>query len=88
MNSERTGDFKVHKGADNQPAPETRKEGRNDNAERKRIKALFWNVAELEKKDKETWEYLEKFDIINPTETWMEGKRWDKLKKSIPKGYR
>lgn len=37
----------------------------------KKSKNLFWNVAGLENKCEETWEYLESFDKLGLTETWM-----------------
>ena len=34
-----------------------------------KVKIMFWNVAGIDSKDTEVWEYLEKFDFIGLTET-------------------
>jgi len=47
-------------------------------------KLIFWNVAGVIKKDEEFWRYVKGFDFISLTETWMEGKGWDKLKDWLP----
>lgn len=47
------------------------------------IKIGFWNVAGLVNKDEDFWEYIEDFDIIGLTETWMEEKQWNLLKDKL-----
>lgn len=51
------------------------------------IKICFWNVAGLVNKCEETWRYLENFDILGLTETWVEEERWQKLKENLPKEF-
>jgi len=48
---------------------------------------VFWNIADLKKKEKEFWTYLERFDVIGLCETWMEEKDWEKKKKDLPKEF-
>lgn len=44
----------------------------------------FWNVAGLLNKDRQFWKYIEKFDAIGLTETWVDGKQWERLKEKLP----
>lgn len=39
------------------------------------------------KKCKETREYLEEFDVISLTETWIEEERWKKIEKNLLNRY-
>ncbi|CAD6222085.1 GSCOCG00011712001-RA-CDS, partial [Cotesia congregata] len=48
------------------------------------IRLIFWNVAGIRNKDKEFWEFLERFDVIRLTETWVEEKDWDVMKNRLP----
>jgi len=41
---------------------------------KKAIGIVFWNVAEVKRKDWDFWYYLEKFDVIDLCETWIEEK--------------
>jgi len=50
-------------------------------------KVMFWNIAELWNKDKDFWKGLENWDVIILSETWLEEKRWDKIKNLLPRGY-
>lgn len=43
----------------------------------------FWNVAGLLNKDRQFWKYIEKFDAIGLTETWVDGKQWERLKEKL-----
>ena len=52
------------------------------------MKRVFWNVAEIMKKDKEFWEYIETFDIVGLTETWIEQTEWERVKAKLPSGFR
>ena len=49
---------------------------------------MFWNVAGLGAKDTEVWEYLDKFDFIGLTETWVDEAEWNKIKQNMPKGWK
>ena len=49
---------------------------------------VFWNVAEIMKEDKEFWEYIETFDIVGLTETWIEQTEWERVKAKLPSGFR
>lgn len=73
-----------------QEVEEKIEEGRKENERRKddaRTRAIFWNVAGVKGKDQEFWEFLEQFDVIGLTETWMENKEWEKWEKKMPKGW-
>ena len=69
----------------------TAKKNREKTVERGKSKTnykiLFWNVAGVNHKDKEFWEYLNGFDIIVLSETWIEEKEWKNLKSKLPKEY-
>lgn len=41
---------------------------------------MFWNVAGIGNKDKEFWRYIRTYDFISLSETWMEKKRWEKIR--------
>ncbi|KYN14726.1 hypothetical protein ALC57_13069, partial [Trachymyrmex cornetzi] len=41
----------------------------------------------LKNKDREFWKGLRKWDVIVLSETWMEKKGWEKVKKSFPRGF-
>jgi len=68
---------------------ERRKESEKKTAkDNRKLRIIFWNVAGIGNKDEEFWEYLGSFDIINLTETWIEDKKWKKLRKTLPTEYR
>lgn len=48
----------------------------------------FWNVAGLRNKDKEFWNGLRRWEVMVMVETWVERKRWKKIKGKLPKGYK
>jgi len=50
-------------------------------------KVMFWNVAGLRNKDVEFWKGLKNWDVIVFSETWVEEKSWDKVRKSLPRGF-
>ncbi|KAL6265665.1 hypothetical protein P5V15_002462 [Pogonomyrmex californicus] len=50
------------------------------NTETRKLTIGFWNVAGLDNKDAQFWEYIKKFDIIGMVETWIEEKCWYKSK--------
>ncbi|TGZ46495.1 Uncharacterized protein DBV15_11693 [Temnothorax longispinosus] len=47
---------------------------------KRKISIMFWNVTGLSRKDRDFWDYVKKFDIVNLTETWIEEKGWKKIK--------
>lgn len=51
------------------------------------LKICFWNIAGLNNKDEEVWEYMEEFDVVGLKETWFEKKEWEKLKKKLSKKF-
>lgn len=44
-------------------------------------------MAGLLGKDEEFWVYVCKFDFIEPMETWIDAKSWERYKRWLPKGY-
>lgn len=44
------------------------------------MRICCWNVAGLMNKFEETWDYLEKFDMIGLTETWVDEEKWEKIR--------
>lgn len=57
-----------------------RRRDRGEGRKAVELKIYFWNVAGLLHLCEETWEYLEKFDVIGLTETWIEDEGWKKIK--------
>lgn len=47
-------------------------------------KLLFWNVAGLERQDKEFWRFIKDFDFVSLCETWVNENSWDRIKGSLP----
>jgi len=47
------------------------------------LKICYWNIAGLFKKCEETWDYLEKFDILGLTETLVDEEKWKKMKNRL-----
>lgn len=45
---------------------------------------VFWNTAGIKKKEREFWNYIEEFNIVGMSETWMEKKDWEKIKGNLP----
>lgn len=61
----------------------------NDGGMDKRgIRMIVWNVAGIKNKDEEFWEYLNNFDIIGLSETWLEEKDWENWCERMPCGWR
>lgn len=48
-------------------------------------RCIFWNVAGMWNKDSNFWQYIEEFDLVNLTETWLEQKGWEILKERLAK---
>lgn len=44
------------------------------------MRICCWNVAGLMNKFEETWDYLEKFDMIGLAETWVDEEKWEKIR--------
>jgi len=73
----------------------TEGEGRKEGEERetrknsmyKAIGLVFWNVAGIQNKDRDFWDYLEKFDVIGLCETWIEEREWGSLKLRLSKRF-
>lgn len=59
-----------------------------DEAARKLIKIGFWKVAGLISKDRQFWEFVEELDVIGMVETWVDDKKWNKLKEKLPQDYK
>jgi hypothetical protein len=51
-------------------------------------KVMFWKRAGLTGKDEEFWKETERWDIRGLTEAWIEERRWETVKRRMPKGYR
>jgi len=51
------------------------------------LKICFWNIAGAAGKCEEVWKYLEEFDVIGLTETWVEDTTWKKLNKNLSNKY-
>ena len=47
----------------------------------------FWNVAGLVNKCEEAWDYLESFDILGLTETWVDEEGWKKMADKVSKEF-
>jgi len=60
-------------------------EARRSGESKKTIEIVFWNIAELKRKDRDFWDYLERFDVIHLCETWREGREWESLKLRLSK---
>lgn len=63
--------------------------GQNDRGQkmgkvrRKERNLIFWNIAGIRNKDKKFWGYIKRFDFVSLSETWVEKKKWEKLKKRL-----
>lgn len=51
-------------------------------AERKRE-----NVAGLMNKEREFWNFVEQFDFVGLTETWIEEKQWNRIERFLSGNY-
>lgn len=45
---------------------------------------MFWNVAGLYNKDKDFWRFLNRYDMVSLSETWVDEKSKDKLLEALP----
>lgn len=69
-----------------QDEKEDKKEG-NKKTEIRKIKIGFWNVAGLNNKDAQFWNYIKEFDIIGMVETWIDEKCWNRLKERMSENF-
>lgn len=53
----------------------------------KEWRVVFWNVAGLKNKDRDFWRRLSDWEMIVLSETWLDNKRWDRIREYLPKGY-
>lgn len=51
------------------------------------MRICFWSIARVLNKCEETWRYLEEFDIIGLTETWLEEESWKRLENKLLNKY-
>lgn len=48
---------------------------------------MFWNVAGMRIKATDFWRKLADWEVMMLTETWIDKKRWEKIKNRLPGGY-
>lgn len=65
-----------------------KKRGKRNEKEKEGWGIAFWNVAGLERKEKDFFKGLEEWEVIIMTETWVEEKGWKRVKRRLPKGYK
>lgn len=64
-----------------------RVEEKGRNKEKKEFKIVFWNVAGLGNKDKNFIERIKEWDLVIMSETWVENKGWESIRKRLPRGF-
>lgn len=47
-------------------------------------KILFWNIAGLERQDRDFWKYVIGYDYIGLCETWVMEDRWNQIEGKLP----
>jgi len=62
-------------------------EAKKNNVYKKAIGLVFWNVAGVKSKDRDFWDYLEKFYVIGLCETWIDEREWGSLKLRLSKRF-
>lgn len=45
------------------------------------MEMVIWNVAGIKNEDREFWEGLREWDILIFCETWLDRKRWERIKR-------
>lgn len=45
-------------------------------------------MAGVLNKDKEFWEGIKEWDVVIMMETWLDGKRWERMKEKMPKEFK
>lgn len=73
-------------GEDKEEIRKSRGRKKRDELKEKKLKICFWNVADVMNKE-DTWRYLEEFDLIGLTETWLEEEKWEKMKDKMSKEF-
>lgn len=51
-------------------------------------KIAFWNVAGIERKDRDFWRGIKEWDVVVLVETWLEKKGWDKIRDKLPREFK
>lgn len=69
------------------PRRTKRNKGKEPERTKDEWRALFWNIAGLTKKDRDFWKYIEEFDFVEFTETWVEERTWKNIKAILPVNY-
>lgn len=54
----------------------------------KGIKIGFWNVGGIESKEEGFWKGIKKWDIVFLCEIWVERRKWERIRRVLPKGYK
>ena len=49
---------------------------------------MFWNIADVRNKDKNFWNYVDKFDFVSLCETWLEENEWKKVEGRLPNSHK
>lgn len=44
-------------------------------------------MADMKKKRKKFWEYIERFDVIGLCETWIEEKEWERIRSKLSNNF-
>ena len=52
------------------------------------FKIVFWNIAGIIGKDREFWQYIDSFDFVSLTETWLEEKNWCNIKGKLSQEFK
>jgi hypothetical protein len=52
------------------------------------MRVLYWNVADLRKKEEKCWDYVRQYEIVGLVETWVEKRSWKKIEKLLQKEYK
>lgn len=68
---------------------EVEEAGGRERAEGEKIcRVAFWNVAGLRNKGRDFWGELKDWDIMFMCETWLNERRWEKIRGYLPKGFK
>lgn len=49
---------------------------------------IFWNIVGIRNKDSNFWNFIEMFDVVGLTETWVGEQYWESMKSKLSTGYR
>ena len=53
-----------------------------------KVRVIYWNVQGLKSTVEESRQYLNSFDIVLLSETWIEEKNFAKSQKQLPSGFK